>query len=422
ATIQTGSQQQTALQQQLQQLQVQLAQAGQTNKANNAQQAQAEAELVAMKKQLDERHKAFEQLEQKLRKRKEQIDAAEANVKKAQTDLEKQKQALAAQGANADGGGPDEALIQKLQEMTMRCADLEMKLSQGGGGGGADEAEINRLLDIMADLEQEKAKMQKHIQELTEKLKVFQTGGAMPQGAPSPHPPQQAAGPRGGTPPQQKPPQQAQSGPQQAPGQQGAPRQQAPNQTPQQRPQAPQQQQQRPQRHHGGPVKDNIDVNNVWDEDCCDCGDNHSNSNNDSHIKSSIHGHIGEEISRGVNRLELLEEALKESIALTVQAELQTRLKEKALTAANSKILVLQSALATASSQDSWACKECPTLREQIKVVEKTLTLLREQRNRHLENIFDLKAEPPEMELPPRAVLVWALPCDDTLTPADYYN
>lgn len=35
-----------------------------------------------MKKQLDERHKAFEQLEQKLRKRKEQIDAAEANVKK----------------------------------------------------------------------------------------------------------------------------------------------------------------------------------------------------------------------------------------------------------------------------------------------------------------------------------------------------
>lgn len=75
---------------------------------------------------------------------------------------------LAAQSANANGGAPDEALIQKLQEMTMRCADLEMKLSQGGGGGGADEAEVNRLLDIMADLEQEKAKMQKQIQELTE--------------------------------------------------------------------------------------------------------------------------------------------------------------------------------------------------------------------------------------------------------------
>lgn len=88
----------------------------------------------------------------------------------AQAELEKQAQALASQGANAKGGAPDEALIQKLQEMTMRCADLEMKLSQGSSGtaGGADEAEINRLLDIMADLEQEKAKMQKHIQELTE--------------------------------------------------------------------------------------------------------------------------------------------------------------------------------------------------------------------------------------------------------------
>lgn len=77
---------------------------------------------------------------------------------------------MASQGANAKGGVPDEALVQKLQEMTMRCADLEMKLSQGGAGAtsGADEAEINRLLDIMADLEQEKAKMQKHIQELTE--------------------------------------------------------------------------------------------------------------------------------------------------------------------------------------------------------------------------------------------------------------
>lgn len=44
--------------------------------------------------------------------------------------------------------------------------------------------------------------------------------------------------------------------------------------------------------------------------------------------------------SQEINRLELLEEALKESIALTVQAELQVRLKEEALTMANSKVII----------------------------------------------------------------------------------
>lgn len=119
--------------------------------------------------------------------------------------------------------------------------------------------------------------------------------------------------------------------------------------------------------------------------------DLNGNTVSPSQKESSTSHPVDEFAGDGVGRLELLEEALKESIALTVQAELQVRLKDEALTTANSKINALESALA--SSLFRLSCPDCPALRQQIHLVSQTLSLLRDQRNQHLEDIFDLKLE-----------------------------
>lgn len=67
--------------------------------------------------------------------------------------------------------------------------------------------------------------------------------------------------------------------------------------------------------------------------------DDVNNNDNSGDTNCNIVNHIDEEIVQNdINRLDLLEEALKESIALTVQAELQARLKDEALIAANKKV------------------------------------------------------------------------------------
>lgn len=61
----------------------------------------------------------------------------------------------------------EQELVRQLAEMKMRCADLETR--QGGGaGGGANEAELERLLQIMSSLEEEKFNLNAQIKELQE--------------------------------------------------------------------------------------------------------------------------------------------------------------------------------------------------------------------------------------------------------------
>lgn len=90
-------------------------------------------------------------------------------------------------------------------------------------------------------------------------------------------------------------------------------------------------------------MKDYISEFAVCDVGSGDCvrGDLNNNNSNRNNVNPSNRDHDNNGVAnQEINRLELLEEALKESIALTVQAELQVRLKEEALTMANSKVII----------------------------------------------------------------------------------
>lgn len=116
--------------------------------------AKMEAELEALKKRLDERQKSLDEFEKRLKKKKEKLEQAEAALQKAGSSETEQE------------------LVRQLAELKMRCADLETRqAAPPPAAGGANEAELERLLQIMSSLEEEKFNLNAQIKELQDALK-----------------------------------------------------------------------------------------------------------------------------------------------------------------------------------------------------------------------------------------------------------
>lgn len=255
-----------------------------------------EAELEALKKRLDERQKSLDEFEKRLKKKKEKLEQAEAALQKAGSSETEQE------------------LVRQLAELKMRCADLETRQAAPPpppAGGGANEAELERLLQIMSSLEEEKFNLNAQIKELQDALKERDSKlNALKRS-------QQADKTRGA------------------------------------------QMMDEARRREGA------------------LGQEASKAQ--------------EEVSRQRERIEALEEALRESVEITADSEAEVIRQECLLHEAQQKVSSLEAELRRLKTSECLRCGSCPDLSLQMKDVG--LKALWAERKRHLDELYDMKLE-----------------------------
>lgn len=92
-------------------------------------------------------------------------------------------------------------------------------------------------------------------------------------------------------------------------------------------------------------------------------------------------------------RIEELEEALRESVRITAQREIAVADKQSFLEAADEKIKSLQSEVRGLQKAHNARCTNCPPLKVKLIDVEKKLEKLISERKLHLEQLFEMKQE-----------------------------
>lgn len=252
-----------------------------------------DAELEALKKRLDDRQKQLDEFEKRLKKKKEKLEQAEAAMQKAGSTETEQE------------------LVRQLAELKMRCAELETRQPPPPPTGGANEAELERLLQIMSSLEEEKVNLNAQIKQLQEALKDRDSKlNALKRS-------QQTDKTRSA------------------------------------------QMMDEARRREG------------------DLGREASKAQ--------------EEVTRQRERIEALEEALRESVEITAESEAEVVRQEALLRKAQEKLTDLEAQLRRAKSSECVRCGSCPDLRFQMKDVG--WKAMWAERKRHLDELYDMKLE-----------------------------
>lgn len=253
-----------------------------------------DAELEALKKRLDERQKSLDEFEKRLKKKKEKLEEAEAALQKV------------------GSSDTEQELVRQLAEMKMRCADLETR--QGGGaGGGANEAELERLLQIMSSLEEEKFNLNAQIKELQEALRERDAKLSS--------------------------------------------------------------------------LKRNTQADKTRSAQMLDEARRREGDLGRDASKAQ------EQLEQQQERIEALEEALRESVDITAESEAQVVRQEALLRAAHAKMCKLEAELRGLQSGHNARCTSCPDLRLQLQDVGRKHQALWAERKKHLEELYDMKLE-----------------------------
>lgn len=253
-----------------------------------------DAELETLKKRLDDRQKQLDEFEKRLKKKKEKLEQAEVELQKAGSTETEQE------------------LVRQLAELKMRCAELETRQAPPPAqAGGANEAELERLLQIMSSLEEEKNNLNAQIKQLQEALKDRESKlNALKRS-------QQAEKTRSA------------------------------------------QMMDEARRREG------------------DLGREASKAQ--------------EEVSRHRERIEALEEALRESVEITAESEAEVVRQGHLLQKAQHKMSSLEAELRRVKSSDCVRCGSCPDLRLQTKGA--SWRAMWAERKRHLDELYDMKLE-----------------------------
>lgn len=256
-------------------------------------QPKMDAEVEALKKRLDDRQKQLDEFEKRLKKKKEKLEQAEAAMQKAGTTETEQE------------------LVRQLAELKMRCAELETRQPPPPPTGGANEAELERLLQIMSSLEEEKVNLNAQIKQLQEALKDRES--------------------------------------------------------------------------KLNAIKRSQQTDKTRSAQMMDEARRREGDLGREASKAQ------EEVTRQRERIEALEEALRESVEITAESEAEVVRQESLLREAHEKVADLEAQLCRARSSECVRCGSCPDLRFQMKDVG--WKAMWAERKRHLDELYDMKLE-----------------------------